>query len=216
MTMFAKNLSFAAALALSAVLTASKLLAAPLLPGSAFYPPAEPDPIGGVVEDTMTTSFASATFTGRLTSTVISGDTSNPFGGFTFTYLLTNDAGSADAIGRMTVSSFATYLTDVSYQIGPGLPPTLASLAGPDVVMGFDFISAPIGPGMLEPGASSALLVVQTDSLLYDSTIASVINSTVASTPSFAPVPGAGVPEPATLSLAARGALPQLIRRRRA
>lgn len=184
-----------------------------IVPGQTAYAAAELDPVGGfVVQTTGPVPFFSATFSGTLTSSVISGDTSNPFGGLTFTYLLQSDPGSPNAIGRLTVNDFAGFLTDMSFQTPPaGLQPTLNDRSnGVGDVIGFSFIGAPIGPGVLRPGASSALLVVQTDAPAWRQTNASVIDGSVASVPSLAPIP-----EPASLALLLLGAGTLLIKRRR-
>jgi PEP-CTERM motif len=167
----------------------------------------EPDPTGGVVVDGgVPVPFVAATFSGTLTSTVISGDPSNLLGGLTFTYLLKNDPASPHALGRLTVDDFSGFLTDVSYQDPPlvGTPPSLFSRStGTGGVMGFTFVGAPLGPGEVSPGTSSALLVVQTDAVKYTRTVASVIDGSVAMVTSFAPSPK--VPEPSTLVLGGLG-----------
>src|SRR5215510_156991 len=75
--------------------------AVPLAPGVTLYPaPGEPDPVGGVVVGGgVPVPFAAVGFSGTLTSTVLSGDASNPFGpgALTFTYRLVNSPGSADS-----------------------------------------------------------------------------------------------------------------------
>jgi hypothetical protein len=212
--MFSKKASIAAAMAVGAVFTASNLQAALLSSGGTIYPMvAEVDPVGGVVKASTTSPITAPTFTGTLTTTVIEGDTSNPYGGLTFTYLLTNAAGSPDDLARLTVSSFAGYFVDASYQSGGGTAPALVTRAAVGDVVGFDFNG--LGAGMISPGGSSALLVLQTNSSTWTPTIAAVIDSSVATTASFAPAPGGGVPEPATLSMAAAGTVALLLRRRR-
>jgi len=192
---------------------ASPAAAAPLLVGSNLFAAGEPDPTGGgLIAGGVPIPFAAVDFNGTLTSSVIQGDPSNPLGGLTFTYLLQNNAASPSEISRLTVSGFAGFLTDGSFQVpAAGLPPTLNDRSGGiGDVIGFSFVGPPIGLGKLLPGQTSALLVVQTNAPAFTPTFASVINGGVASVSSFAPM----VPEPATMGLLALG-LAGLIAQRR-
>lgn len=168
-------------------------------------------PVGGVtLVGGSPIAFTAATFSGTLTSSVISGDTSNPYGGLTFTYLLSNDAASAHAIGRLTINDFASFLVTANYQTPTGgqLPTLFDRSSGPGDTVGQSFI-APIaalpgfGQGTLAPGSTSALLVLQTDAIRFQPTLASVIDGSVASVWTYAPE--LNVPEPSTLALAAIG-----------
>lgn len=154
--------------------------------------------------------FVAASFSGTLTTTVISGDASNPYGGLTFTYLLTNDALSQHAIGRFTVNDYGGFLVDANYQspTASQLPTLFDRSAGLGDTIGQSFI-APIaalpgfGKGVLAPGSTSALFVIQTDALAYQPTIANVIDGSIASVASYAPVPV--IPEPSSVALATIG-----------
>jgi hypothetical protein len=176
--------------------------------GSLLLVSGELDPTGGaVVPPTgVTVPFASGGFSGTLTSTVISGDPSNALGGLTFTYLLTNDAVSSNAISRVTVDSFTSFMTDVSYQtpapIG-SIPPSLVDRSTADVV-GFSFLPTvvPGAGGVLSPGASSALMVVQTDAPTFTNALAFVIDGDTVNVASYAPLP-----EPGSFCLAALGVI---------
>lgn len=193
------------ALALLATL-ANTSSAIPLAVGATvFSGPGGPGPVGGaVIAGGVPVPFVAATFTGTLTSSVILGDASNPFGAgaLTFTYLITNDVGSPHAIGRLTVDDFSGFLTDVNYQVpAVGVAPAFFDRsAGVGDVMGFTFFGAPVGGGQIPAGFSSALLVVQTNSTIYSPTVASVIDGSVATVASFAPIP-----EPSTLVLGGLG-----------
>jgi len=179
--------------------------AMPLAPASAMLAPGEPDPVGGVVlATTGPVPFVGLSFSGTLTSTVILGDPSNPFGGLTFTYLLSNALLSTDSIGRLTVNGWDMLPTDASYQIpAAGLPPTTVDRSVNANVIGFNFIPPVLGFGALMPGMASALLVVQTPGAIYTTSFASVIDGTVVSPiPTFAPIP-----EPTTVALVVFGLL---------
>lgn len=195
--------------------------AAPLTPGgptvgSYFGPafPVEPGPSLGATLLASSTNYFAATsgvFTGNLISSVWAGDTFNPFGGLTFTYLLSNDGTSTDSIGELNLSSFAGFATDVSVMLGSvGLAPLVANRTGtpiPDVKVEFLF-KTPIGgsPNFndnLDPGLSSALLVIQTDAPFYVIGNAAIINGGTADTDTY--VPSLIIPEPTTMSLALLG-----------
>lgn len=183
---------------------ASQVRGGALVPGSVLIPAAaEADPTGGaVVATTGPVAFSvPGSFSGLLTTTVISGDPSNTLGGLTFTYLIENDAASANSIGRLTVGEFLGFATDGSYQT-----PVAASAVAPasidrnvsgDVV-GFNFVPTPVDPltGFLSPGVDSALLVIQTDASGYAPSIANLIDGGVTSVASLGPVP-----EPSTIAM---------------
>lgn len=179
--------------------------------GQTLFPaPGETDPTGPyVVVASLAQPFNTGTFSGVLTSQVLMGDTSNLLGGLTFTYRVSNNQGSQNVEARLTVNGYTGWTTDGGYQIPlTGLSPALADRQTADVV-GFSFLSAPLGVGPIQPGQQSTLLVVQTNAPTWTGSFASVIDGTVATIPTFGPAP-----EPATLTLLALSAA-ALIRRRR-
>lgn len=193
------------------VLATSQAWAAPLLPGGTAAAVLEPDPVGGsVVAGPLVTPLVGAAFTGTITSTVISGDVSNPYGGLTFVYHVSNDATSIHSIGRATLTGFTGFLTDVSYG-APGVAPAVQDRSVDGDVVGFSFVGPPLGPSVLPPGTTSALLVVQTDAREWTTAIGNAINGSIASGPIFAPM----IPEPATLGFLALSGLGLLSSRRR-
>lgn len=173
----------------------------------------ENNPVGGTVVASAVQPFATANYTGLLSSTVISGDTSNAYGGLTFVYQISNDGGSANAITRLTVNGFTAYATDMSFKLGTGT--TAPSINDRDLsggVAGFHFIGQPLGLGVLAAGTSSEWLVVQTNATGYINRIANVSNGAVSAVNAIGPS-GAITPEPTTL--AALAGLSLVARRRR-
>jgi hypothetical protein len=191
-----------------------------LNPGSGAVPvPLELDPVAGTVVASQTSfftgtdGFGTTNFTGSLVTTVLAGDPLNPFGGLTFTYLLSNDPTSSinDPFERLTLSRFDGFLTDVSYNLlfGGVVPTSMErslSSAGRQIAFEYDT------PFRIQPGQSSALLVVQTDALYWQLGSASVIDNAVASALILAP--SLVVPEPSILTLALCGAGLLIARRR--
>jgi len=191
------------AIALLATL-ANTSSAAPLqvFPGSSVFAVPNTYPTGGVAIASLTQPFVAATFSGKLTSEVISGDPDNP-GGLTFTYLIENDASSPHAIGRLTVDDFSGFDTYINFQtpVGAGVAPAFFDRSsGAGDVVGFTFFGAPVGVGQIAAGSSSAKLVIQTNSTVWRPTTASIIDGSVATAASFAPIP-----EPSTLVLGGLG-----------
>ena len=188
----------------------SAALAVSILPADAAPAAGELDPTGGVLLDTRFEVFSSATFSGTLSTSVIGGDPSNPYGGLTFTYLVTNDASSSHAIGRVTFNGFTGFLTDASFQTpAGGVAPTNTDRSiGTGDTLGFSFVGSPLGLGLLVPGATSALLVVQTNAHDWQNNFASVINGTVTSADILAPTgPSTAVPEPSSALIFVSGLL---------
>jgi hypothetical protein len=202
--------SFVLAAAL-VVCVVSQASAVSLSAGGSYLATGAAVPVGGTpIAGGVPLAFTSATFSGTLTTTVISGDTSNPYGGLTFTYLLTNDALSSHAIERLTINGYSGFSVEGNYQT-PTLDqiPTLfdrSSGSGDTIGQSFynPILALPgFGNGVLAAGATSALLVLQTDAQLYQLSTANVIDGSVATVSTFAPV--ANIPEPSTVVLAVVG-----------
>jgi hypothetical protein len=209
------------------VVSAQSSFATMLTPSSAIIAPGEADPGVGavVVGGGLPIPFLAASYSGTLTSTVWTNDPANPFGldKLTFTYVIANDAGSAHELHRFTISSFDNFQTDVSYSttLPAGIAPLFIDRSpGLGDVVGFSY-PTPIppvllGPGAITPGSTSMVMVIQTDALLFQPTMASVINGSTTMVPSLAPQ--ALIPEPSSLALAALGAawgLGAIVHRRR-
>lgn len=182
---------------------------AALVPGSVLIPgSAEPNPVGAtLITSTGPIPFTvPGSFNGKLTSTVYQETAvDNPLGGLTFTYLIENDAASANSIGRLTVTEFLGWATDGSYQIPvAGVAPASIDRNVSGDVVGFNFVpTGAVDPntGFLVPGASSALLVVQTDAPWYKGAVGNLIDGGVTSVQSLGPA----VPEPSTIALVLGG-----------
>jgi hypothetical protein len=157
---------------------------------------------GGTVLANLVSPFAGIGFSGTLTSRVLQNDPSNPFpNGLTFTYQVSNAAASVHVLHRLTSSNYTGFSTDVSFGPAPGVPPSQADRTTADVV-GFNFVEAPGGLGLIPPGSQSRLLVVQTSATQHVNSFVSLINGGVSTVPSFSPIP-----EPGTWILATIGLL---------
>jgi hypothetical protein len=164
----------------------------PLAPGGLVAGPGEPSPVGGSPLASINIPFASASFTGILTSTVIAGDVSNPLGGLTFTYQYSIITGP-DSSGGISLGGFAGFLTDVGYQIpATGVAPAFENRSINGNNIDFFFSSIPVGD-------SSALLVVQTDAQSFGVNTSTVLDNTGSpNVAELAPVALVGTPEPAS------------------
>jgi hypothetical protein len=149
-------------------------------------------------------------FEGTVTSMVYADPSEPSFAGnpagLDFVYQLTNNTDGMtpdDPIDRLSLSSFASFQTDVDYLGGTGnVAPTTADRSSiPGSIVGFNF---PVG-AMVGIGQNTDYLVVETDASTYVQGTASVIDGGTGSTHSDAPVAATvlTVPEPATFGLLA-------------
>jgi hypothetical protein len=200
--------NFAAIFATFCSIIVAQALPAPLGPGGfVFPPPPGVNPTGTLLASTIT-PFLSVSLDGTLISKVYSGDSTSPLSGLTFTYQIVMSPSSPSAASQLSVSRFDSFATDVSY-FGDGLtnvPPSFISRSseggGVGDIMQFHF--GPPGPTeSLLPGDTSSLLIVQTDSLNWQPTTASIIDGVaVANIASLAPL---SIPEPGTALLGIAG-----------
>jgi hypothetical protein len=201
-----------------------------LLPvNGAILTPAEPDPTGGLLVGSLTQPFVTppgvGQFSGVLTTKVYQNDPSNPFAGIgdpdpahhglTFVFQLQNDAVSTTSLERMTSVDWTAFQTDVSYQPGAGLQPPTSTDRNGAVTLGWSF--AGLGLGRLAPGATSTLMVAQTNAPGLVRVLANVIDGSVVQMPTFGPsaTPVGGTPEPSSALLLLLGSL-GLVQRGRA
>ena len=164
----------------------------PLAPGQTIPAVNEPDPIAGTVQAgtgaavPFASGGSSGAYSGTLTSTVIAGDVTNTLGGLTFTYRLTNDTTSLSALERMTNLDFTGWQTDVSFQAPTaGVIPTTVDRDPSSSTVGWSF--NPVGLGTIAPGATSALLVIQTNAPAFEMIDANILDGSTANVQSFGP-----------------------------
>lgn len=139
-----------------------------------------------------------------------------------FYYQFSNSGGSADSVGRLTMTNFAGFTTDVGYRMdnfdGAGLfldgtqSALSADRSSTGGTIGFGF--GP-GSGQINPGETSASLVIRTNAVNYTAGSVTTQNGAVFTTASFAPTGGA-VPEPGTYLMMGLGLIGLAALRRRA
>jgi PEP-CTERM motif len=181
-----------------------------LSPGTSVAALSSSYPVGGTLLATTTSPFSAGVISGTLITSVLTGDAANPYaGGLTFTYQLGISSSSPDGSSEMTVSSFSSFLTDVSYNTVDSdvNPSNFSRSSGSGDTVRFIFLNQPVGAGQ-----TSALLVVQTDAVDFQATMAGIIDGLTVNAASLAPI---AVPEPASgaLILLGLGAMGLRLRR---
>lgn len=203
-------------LSIAALALVAPAMASPIGPGGTlFMAPGENEPFVGstLVAGGVAVPFATAFYTGTLTTYVLAGDTTNPYGGLTFVYVMHNNAGSANALARLTVNGYAGWLTDASYSTAPYLPagtnPLFIDRQANGDSLGFSFSNA-LGHSLVLPGTDSSFLVIQTNAPSFVANIANVIDGAVTQVDTFAPA----IPTPGSAVLAVAGLVVASRRRR--
>jgi hypothetical protein len=160
--------------------------------GASQFPVANEGPITGTIVGTLTTSFSTSLYGGTLSSEVISGDTTNPLGGLTFVYTLSNFGSSASSLSRLTLNGFVGVQTDTSWFVGSPriIPAAVDRTSSPDV-LGWSWLSFG-GNQLIAPGATSSQLIVQTNATTFNPNIASLIDGLVTQSGILAPIPTPG------------------------
>jgi hypothetical protein len=175
--------------------------AIPLLPGVS----GAPDVFGSFATDTLvaspiTSPFSSgAVLSGSITAAVFR----NPTGTLDFVYQVSNNAGSLDAINRVTAINFTGFTTDVGFTLsgstfpggsfvdGTTTPLTVDRSLGGGTV-GFQIATAPLG---ILPGATSVVLVIETNATNFAPGHVNVIDGGVTTEPAFQPAAPRTVPD---------------------
>lgn len=131
-----------------------------------------------------------------------------------FVYQVSNNANSADGIGRVTAVSFTGFSTDVGFSpTAPGSGGGGSFVNGTDApglvdrntadVVGFQFSSSPTAA--IAPGSTSNLLIIETNATSFTSGFVSIEDGGVATFSAFEPT--SGVPEPTSGILLGLGTL---------
>lgn len=162
----------------------------------------------GVQNFTATNSLGQATITGQYQAMVYS-DPSNVFcaGCLDFFVIVQSNSSSTDAIERITLASFGSFLTDVGYSVGKGsiptgVDPTTVDRSSNGSVIGFNFAS----PTGVQPGAETEVLEIETNAKSFMTGTLQIIDSSVASVNAFEPCMST-VPEASSISLTLIGGL---------
>jgi hypothetical protein len=160
---------------------------------------------GGTLLDSLSTAVSTPTFSGTLRTAVFDG----PEAGINldFYYQFSNDANSANSIGRVTGFDFNGWATDVS-QTGQAFSiflagDTAALSADRDALGTIGFNMLPDGEihGKLLPGEDSYTFLIRTAATQYVPGWSGIINGTATFAPAFQPV----IPEPGTYAMLAAG-----------
>lgn len=130
---------------------------------------------------------------GTITSSVYTGDTSNPYGSgdLTFTYMLNVASDATDSAGVMTAGHFAGFSTDVSYNSSGGVAPFDFSRSSTAANNG-DTLTFNWGSGV-SAGQSGDTVVVQTDAIRFQWASGAVIDGEAGPISTYAPVPEPGI-----------------------
>ncbi len=138
-----------------------------------------------------------------------------------FYYQFSNRSWSPDSVGRLTMTNFAGFTTDVGYRMdnfdGAGIFTSASQAAlsadrsstGGTVGFGFG-----VGSGQINPGETSGTLVIRTNAVNYTLGSVTTQNGAVYTASAFAPT-GSNIPEPGTYLMMGFGLIGMAALRRR-
>ena len=190
-------------LALSVVLAACAIGASPVALANVVGPGAVVSPdvltLGAgstLLADTGAQAFSTSTISGTAEEWVYADSARS--GDLTWLIEVVNSAASTDGVGRVTAANFTGFTTDVGYESGsPGTVPTNVDRSVSGGTIGFNF---PI-PGV-SPGASTALLAIETNAKQWTAGTLAVIDAQTANLAGFSP---SVVPEASTWAMLLTG-----------
>jgi LPXTG-motif cell wall-anchored protein len=162
----------------------------------------------GLQNFTGTNSLGQTTISGEYRAMVYS-DPGNDFcaGCLDFFVVVESNSSSTDAIERITLASFGSFLTNVGYSVGKGslpsgIDPTTVDRSSNGSVVGFNFSTLP----GVAPGDETEVLEIQTNATSFMKGTLQIIDSSVASVTAFEPCLGT-VPEASSISMTLLGGL---------
>ncbi len=159
----------------------------------------------GLQNFTATNSLGQVTISGEYEAMVYS-DPGNNFcaGCLDFFVFVESNSTSTDAIERITLASFSSFLTNVGYSVGKdskpsGVVPDTVDRSSNGSVIGFNFTTLP----GVAPGGETTMLEIQTNATSFMKGTLQIIDSSVASVAAFEPC--GMVPEASSVSLTLLG-----------
>jgi hypothetical protein len=161
----------------------------------------------GIQDFTAVNAQGQTTISGEYRAMVYS-DAANDFcaGCLDFFVVVESSTASLDAIERITLAAFGSFLTNVGYSIGPGTPPagvapsTVDRSANGDVI-GFNF-TAPVG---VAPGQQTDVLEIETNATRFMAGTLQISDGSVATVAAFEPC--GMVPEASSVSMTLLGGI---------